>query len=369
MSSVKSEINIRLSKRFFNRVDHLVVAFESDDWGTISGVSELNKKRISDMGFSLKGDPSVERDRLETPSDVESLLNVLTLFSDSNGHHPVFTLNFIMFNPDFGKIVESSFSHYFSIDLPNTYNTNFLPIFSVFKRGLVEGVFDAQLHGAEHMNVPFFLECAKKGDPLFVLAAKSGITSFSGRYYSSVHHSFDELGSSDKNDIAFFKERLLLAEHQFESLFGYQSTYFTPPCGVYSSRFLDFLKTEGFVAIKTSSIDWKPDDRIFKRRVHFKKQIQGIGVISRNVAFEPAINEGAVNNVLQLCKLCVQIGTPCIISSHRLNFVSSSSFNGGTSNLDSLRLLLSLMIKAYPDVEFLSTKKVYEKYGKLNKQD
>lgn len=52
-------------------------------------------------------------DTLESNEDLEKLFDILLSFKDHNGNHPVITAVTNIANPEFDKIRENNFEHYF----------------------------------------------------------------------------------------------------------------------------------------------------------------------------------------------------------------------------------------------------------------
>lgn len=89
------------------RINKRIVVFEFDDWGAIRMRSEEDKKALEKKGFDFTGQDFNTYDALESNDDLVQLFEVLSLYKDEHGNHPVITAVSIVGNPDFRKIKES----------------------------------------------------------------------------------------------------------------------------------------------------------------------------------------------------------------------------------------------------------------------
>ena len=64
-------------------------------------------------GVKLRPEMGYDKyDTLASNKDLESLMDVLSSVSDTNGNPAKITLNYVMANPDFHKIKESEYAEY-----------------------------------------------------------------------------------------------------------------------------------------------------------------------------------------------------------------------------------------------------------------
>jgi hypothetical protein len=100
-------------------------------------------------------------------------------------------------------------------------------------------------------------------------------------------------------------------------------------------------------------------DGKYKKRFHYMGQKNNLNqrYVTRNVMFEPNKDDkDSVNQALKDISVAFKYKKPAIISSHRVNFVSSKSEENSKKGLKDLEKLLLEIIKRWPDVEFIALK-------------
>ena len=133
--------------------DKHILVFESDDWGMCGIRDQEGLDALDNNGYSSK---KINRAyyTLETAEDIEKLYAVLLNHKDSLGNHPVFTMNFVLTNPDFKKISDSQFKEYFYIKLsdglPDLWKRRNL--FKTYLKGINLGIVYPGYHGKNHIN-------------------------------------------------------------------------------------------------------------------------------------------------------------------------------------------------------------------------
>jgi hypothetical protein len=82
----------------------------------------------------------------------------------------------------------------------------------------------------------------------------------------------------------------------------------------------------------------------------------------RNSLFEPVENQNFdwVSKCLQDIEIAFRWGKPAVISSHRVNYIGSIFENNRTQSLEKLKVLLTRVIKKWPDVQFISSAQLAE---------
>lgn len=89
---------------------------EQVDWGKIGIRDRKDFDTLDSNGHTWK-QISWDYYSLDSADDLQSLNNVLLKHTDSKGCSPVFSSNFVLANPDFGRITASSFQTYHYIPL------------------------------------------------------------------------------------------------------------------------------------------------------------------------------------------------------------------------------------------------------------
>lgn len=135
------------------RVSENVAVFESDDWYPVSCVINSPDWPATNVAF-----------------DLTELAATLRRHRDAVGHHPVFTLNMILTQPDFAAIERSKFEEYAWVPLDQIAPE----VVSIIRRGMAEGVFWPQAHGREHFHALRWLEDLQRHDRSVHDAFKQG---------------------------------------------------------------------------------------------------------------------------------------------------------------------------------------------------
>lgn len=363
-NSIRQASRTLLSATNMKSTDHLIVCFDSDDWGVRKCSSVEQKSELIGKGFSMDNEAFCSHDALENLEDVQTLSAFLKSFSDQYGNHPIFTLNFSMFNPDFQKIIASAFLEYYSSPFYVEYGKEKDKIFECFRRDFNK-VFDFQLHGSEHINVLRFLNDARNGLGYAKESANANLTCVGNCYSKGNHFGYmDELNTGRQaTAVDFCFSRLREASSLFEKIFNEKPIFLTPSCGVLPKEIRNKLPGIGFRYVKTSEHYFETGKNYrLSRKLLLRKEKGGIVYIVRNCDFEPTITKRALDLAKDDVDFCAKFRKPCIISTHRINFVSGMGESFRSSGLETLGLLLRYILGKYPDAEFCSTKVCIEKY-------
>ena len=80
----------------------------------------------------------------------------------------------------------------------------------------------------------------------------------------------------------------------------------------------------------------------------------------RNCAFEPTYElYKGIDLTMRQINAAFRWHKPAIISSHRVNFVGGIEERNRTEGLGELKSLLDAIVRKWPDVEFMSTAKMF----------
>lgn len=344
-------------------VNSKVLIIESDDWGSIRMPSRESYENLLKNGIPVDKCPFLKFDSFETVADFESLYSCLSDFKDTKGNQPVITANFILANPDFRKIEESNFSEYHREFFWDFLKKSDLLI--DYKLALDKGIKNKyirpQLHGLEHLNVPYWISClnfdmkeTKVAFSYNVYGISTTVTKENRRTY---------LAALDYKSQAEFenytKPSLVLAYKEFEGFFGYKSKSFIAPNYVWSEQVEQVLLDLGLESIQSSRFRKLP---VFYNSKGLKQftgvNTNGFACGVRNVLFEPSVItnkklhlEKAVNDI----NMAFKFNKLAIISSHRLNFMGSLENYNRYENLQLLHELISRVQKKWPQIEFQSS--------------
>jgi hypothetical protein len=341
-----------------------IIVFESDDWGSIRMPS------INAFNYLLKNNIITDKrayarfDSLESDYDLTKLFSILCSFKDYTGNHPVFTLNYIMANPDFLKIRESHFSSYFyepfqnSLDFYGDSNN----YFSILEEAIRIGVAFPQLHGREHVNVGRWMHKLFYRDFRYISAFD-----FNSFYVKPLPSDF--FGKSIFASLDYDDELSLLGQIDslqeafdlFYKAFGFLSKSFVAPNYIWSSFHEERLSKLGIQYIQgtkfqnipvSSSQSYRRSFRYIGKRNNFNQ----ISIV-RNCFFEPSVRLSfdVVSECLNQISTAFNLSKPAVISTHRLNFISRLDIKNSDRNLKLLEYLLDEILKQWPDAVFMNT--------------
>ena len=339
-----------------------MLVFESDDWGALRMPGKLEYESLAAKGIDVHTCLYDRIDTLECKDDLEALFNVLIQHRNSAGVSPRFTFNSILGNPDFDAILDSGFQQFFHENLFESYcHYHGEDLKPVWVRAMEEQLIRPQFHGREHLNVGLWLRDLKAGRP-------ETKTAFAHNYYGHTTRTSSPL---QKNYLAafwphsqsHFDEIKVVVEdglNLFEKMFGYRSQTFIPCNYVLPMALEAVTATLGVRLIQGQRGQIRPstDGSSLSIRRSFTGQRNKYGQFYsvRNVRFEPFedLSRDWVGSALNEIKSAFFWGTPAIISTHRVNYVSGMEQDNRDRTLRLLDTLLRKILEAWPDVEFAS---------------
>jgi len=362
MSAIK---NIR-SEVYYNLINipgwrnrRRIVVIESDDWGSIRMPSPEVYNEFANRGLNLANSDYNRVDTIESNEDMIRLFEVLQSFRDHNGNHPVITANVVVGNPDFAKIREADFQHYFYEPVTRTLGN--YPgrdqVESLWKEGNALGLFHPQFHGREHVNVDRWMHALRKRTPEIIFTFNHN-TTFSG---DGDYNFMEVLDYTTRDEIAGMKQSLAEGLTLFETLFGYRSKSFIPPCYAWDSEIEDVLFNSGVRYLQGLIVQLIPTGSFdnYRKRYHSlgSRSSSGLRHLVRNSFFEPALSSktDVVGECLQRVNTAFTWNKPAIICSHRINFMGALDEENRTENLRLLHELLRRLTTRWPDVEFMTS--------------
>lgn len=339
------------------------VIFQSDDWGSIRMPSEKLRLKLNNHSLIDARDAYCKYDTLETAEDLEALYEVLTSVKDQTGNYAVLTANCVMANPDFNKIRESGFIKYSHESLESTFERHCQEeALSMWYQGLSDGVFFPQFHGREHVNVPFWMRALRQGHKGVKYAFDQGVFGVN----------FEGLGLRKKNFQAAWdyenhdqekvvSQSIIEGMSLFERRFGFSSKTVIAPSYTWSDDQADLLESLGnkkMQGILNQKIPVGIEQNYKLRNYLFSKKRNSLQL--RNVFFEPSLTSSnqVVEEALKRIDIAFKMKKPAIISTHRLNFIGSLNSANRERNLRDLKILLTEIIKKWPDVEFRNASEI-----------
>lgn len=359
-----------ITKNIFNlsgwTTDRKLVIIESDDWGSIRIPSKKVHDYLLKKGDKLDSDPFTRYDSLASEKDLSLLFDVLTKYKDCKGKNPVITANCVVANPDFAKIRASGLEEYYYEPFTDTLKKypEHTGSFNRWLDGIKHGIFFPQLHCREHMNVTRWMKHLREGKSDVIEAFNNEMIS-TGNSFTPVNRFayMDAFNYDSEKELDKLKGILSEGAKLFERIFGYSSKSFIAPCYIWSDALEEEMDQNGIKYIQGNRIQLIPQEKegtkTFTKKRHYFGQANRLGqlYLIRNSPFEPSLNP----KVDWIDHCMFDIGTafrwkkPATISTHRLNYVGYINEENREKNLGLLSNLLSVIIKKWPDVEFITT--------------
>ena len=363
--TVISTLILNLKNSIGWKTNRKIIVFSVDDYGNIRLNSREARANMDKAGMKIYSRFDA-LDTLETTEDLEQLFAVLSSVKDKNGRHAVFTPFALPCNIDFEKIEADNFEKFHFETLPNTFKKlatqqpqAYLGTWDLWKSGIDRGFLKPQFHGREHLNLAIFNDKLRKKDTHLLTALKNkSYTSISDEDYPTMS-SMAALDFWDVKENEYLKTILKEGLTLFEDVYGYRSTYFTPP--VFNIHFSLFqtLKDNGIQFLDLALMRNEHQGiNVFKKSINYigKKTKEGLIIMVRNVVFEPTEDRGIdwVSYTMKQIETAFYWNKPAIISSHRVNFCGHIDSKNRDKGLAALKTLLQKIVKKWPDVEFMS---------------
>ncbi len=285
----------RIKKELSNlpgwRTKRHIVVIESDDWGSIRLSSKTSFEKLKQAGIPVDKSHYNSHDALESNSDLEMLMEVLSRYKDATGRSAVFTGVNITANPDFEKIRKNGFTQYEYEPFIKTYQRypKHNKVYGLWKEAKERRLIVPQFHGREHLNVQRWMKALRSGCPSTRLAFEHGITGIShginGEKLPDYQAAFD---IDDTQDAAYQKEVIETGLNLFEELFGYRAHFFIPTNGPFNNSLEPVAKHAGIKYLATAKIQVEPlGNSQYKKHFRYlgEKGISGLTYITRNAFF------------------------------------------------------------------------------------
>ena len=361
----KSELKIYVSNLFGWRTNRKLIVIESDDWGS---VYMSDKRALEEM--KAKGIPLhshyLKNDTLESNEDMEMLMDVLRKHKDASGRYVVMTGVNVVANPDFEKIKANGFKKYeyeLFTETAKRYPQSDR-IHSLWKQGIEERLLVPVFHGREHLNVQRWMKLLQEGNETLRIAFEYSVSTLpreiNGEELTDLRAAFD---IDTQNDLKYLEKVIDTGLDEFESLFGYKSTFFIPTNGPFNNNLEEMLSKKGVKYVGTGKIQHEPlGEGKYKKHFRYlgKKNRLGQMYLTRNCFFEPISEEFPkerdwVASCLKEIEIAFNCHKPATISSHRVNYMGTINPENRAEGLKKLDNLLVQIIKKWPEVEFITS--------------
>lgn len=369
---IKKGIDAYLDFKSF-KTSHPVVVIESDDWGSLRTKNTETREKLNQISKLVKEDPYTQLDSIATQSDLENLFDVLKSVKDRNGNPACITANVCTANPDFLAIKHDNFERFHYVPFTKTledYSEN-TSLFELWEQGRKSGVFKPQLHGREHVHALAWLAELKAGnnDLLAAFELETWGIPYKAKTIqrrANLQAALDYYGLHLEEN--YHKEWIADSVQLFNEAFGFNPKSFIPPAYTWHSKVHQHLKSEGIISVQGIKLQYQPEHTLntkYSRKPHYigQKDKSGLRYTTRNAFFEPYSSNYRNNNskhdlvnlVLQEIDNAIKQKKPAIIGTHRVNYIGRLDIKHRDRNLNSLKSILSQVVKKYPNVEFMDS--------------
>jgi hypothetical protein len=370
LSKLKNSLRANLINYKGWTTNRKIVVIESDDWGAIRLPDVQQYEEYKQVFPNYSRNPYLKYDSLASEYDLTRLFSVLTGYKDKNGNHPVFTFNVVMTNPDFTKIEESDFTKYYNESFTTTLQrfSQHTNSFALWRTAIDEKLMLPQFHGREHVNVPIWLKILEDKKSLEFSAFQFGTWSCPDGKYNGINLQA-ALDWNDIQPLSYQKDFLNEGLKEFESVFGFTSDTIIPNNYIFDENLYDTLlinNVKGMQGMKYQKLSLgasKGDKRSLIRRHIGDSNEAGLTYLVRNCSFEPSQtseNYEDVTQCLQSISNAFFFNKPAIIDSHRLNYIGTYNQKNSDANLKKLEILISSVLKKWPDVEFMTSNQLLQ---------
>lgn len=345
------------------RTNRKIIVFESDDWGSIRMPSRRAFDVLLSAGIRVDNCHYNRYDSLASSDDLSHLFSILNKFKDRNGNHPVITANTIVANPDFDRIKKSNFTEYHYELFTETFKRypKHNGTFELWKQGIDAGFFKPQFHGREHLNVSRWLKVLQSGSKETRMAFENSLFGISTTITSEQRKSYlAALEFDDISELTWQNEMLADGLKLFEIMFGYKSKTFIAPNYIWHPEVESQLHSSGIEALQGGSSHLIPGGHETNRLIRHKLgeyNSWNQNYLIRNAEFEPSGDQKKdwLKSCLNEIEVAFMWNKPAIIGSHRVNYIGFIDESNRIKNLQLLNQLLSIMLKKWPNIEFMSS--------------
>lgn len=364
---VKQTIDKYLDLKSFKTERQLLV-IESDDWGSLRTRDKITRDKLSQVNISASKDIYIQYDSIATASDLLALFEILNAVKDKTESPACITANVCTANPDFDKIKESNFQHFYYKPFTKTleeYSENTEQLFKIWKEGITDKVFIPQLHGREHVHAIAWLNELRAGNKDLLNAFD--LEAWGIPYYALVKQKRHNLQAAlDVYNLAdekkYHQDWVRDSAQIFENSFGYKSKSFIPPAYTWHDDINSILALSQIKTIQGIKLQYKPkyNKPAYKKKPHYTGEINRkhqLIYTTRNAFFEPdtAPHKDWVDIALSGIKHAFDKKQPAILGSHRINFIGRLDIKHRDKNLKMFKQLLHQLVRQYPDIEFIDS--------------
>jgi hypothetical protein len=282
-------------------------------------------------------------------SALDRLVEVLSLYRDQDGRHPVMTLALVLAVADGPAIRRDGQYHRRVLDDPL-----FDPVRQAIERGRAAGVFALQLHGLEHYWPAALLSAAEMDERVHTWLTSPSRTE---ELPSSLQSRWVDASSLPSRPLSEVEIQQATAEEVavYERVVGHLPRVVVPPTFVWDERVERAWAARGVEFVVTPGLRnacWDAEGRPSCTAGSIRNGERGkcVTYIVRNDYFEPEKGHTSGEGLTALQRRFEQ-GRPCLLETHRSNFIGREAEG---SNAE-LHRLIAQALRMYPDLRFMST--------------
>jgi hypothetical protein len=347
-----------------------LIVFESDDWGMVRTRSVEAYRKLS-KDYPLDRCDYSWRDALERKKDLEGLLGVLNENANAAGSCPVFTLNMVMFNPDFDAIRRNGYTAYEREPFGHTYDRydgSQSGNLALLRQGIDDGHFTPQFHATEHVHIGNWMHALKTGDKTTQIAFGFDMPHLFPEIPAPCSTGFlDAWGyTADRPEAESRTTTISIGLAEFERFFGYASRTTIAPCYIWGPETEDEMIRNGVQGFQGGTVQKVPESGGFRHIRHHMGQAgtKGQRYFIRNCSFE--LEHIDANDYVGMCMKDIEaaflLRKPAVISTHRVNYIGRLNESNRDSGLSLLNRLLKRINRRWPDVRYISSPELLEFY-------
>jgi hypothetical protein len=348
-----------------------LIVFESDDWGMVRTRSIEAYRQLSKT-YPLDHCDYSWRDALERKEDLQGLLEVLSENTNSVGSRPVFTLNTVMFNPDFEAIRRNGYVNYVREPFDHTYDQydgSRSDTLALLRQGMEAGYFKPQFHATEHVHIGNWMNALRTGDKTTHVAFGYDMPHLfpeipapcSAGFLDAWGYQGDHLGIESRSAI------ISIGLSAFERFFGFKSKTTIAPCYIWSPDTEDEMFRGGVLGFQGGTVQKIPEAAGLRHIRHYMGQQgkKGQRYFVRNCSFE--LERVEANDYVDRCMKDIEVAfmlrKPALISTHRVNYIGRINEANRDTGLSLLNRLLKAINRRWPKVRYLSTPELLNWYS------
>ena len=319
-----------------------IVMIQSDDWGRVGIPLAQSIDTLRNAGADV-GRSKWDSYGLENEGDIIALGEVLARVKDRDGRTPCMTANFVMANADLPRMRDERYQHFRWVPITSGFPKPWSEdLVHAYRANIDIGVFEPGLHGFTHFNAIEMIAClnedSERGKRARLLADHDVpyLASYTPEY------NFALVSRRDGErflDTAAQESWIRSGIEIFREAFGIFPRSTCAPgyrANTVTKRIWRTLGVESYEVLGNSPLATS----------------SGLLQLNRNVHFEPVLSESeAVSNALRQAERAVLCGTPIIICTHSINYITR--FVGAAErSRQLLQQLLASLLELFPNLRF-----------------